>query len=111
MTGMPAMACANVTAEILDDANGFDLKKFSYECSGTSASMDDIRLDLRAGVLYQGAEKVGKKQDNTVAFELHDPSGANIGFQFTRVNDTLQTKHTLKANGFEQSLTATLKQQ
>ena len=109
MSGMPDATCATVTAVILEDANGFELQKFSYDCSGMSANMDAIRLDLRSGDLYQGTSKVGTKQDNTVQFELADPSGATVGFQFVNVNDTLQTKQTLKGNGFEQTLTATLK--
>lgn len=108
MTGMPEMACAAVTVEILEDASGFELKKFSYDCSGTTAEMDSIRLALRDGELFLGADKVGKKQENVTEFELKDPSGATLGFRFAADGTNLNTIHKMKANGFEQVLTATL---
>jgi hypothetical protein len=109
--GMPDAGCATVNVEILDDANGFELQKFSYDCSGQSSTVDTIRLANRAGELYQGTDKVGTKHDNTVQFELHDPSGATIGFKFVNANDSLQATQTLSANGFQQTLNATLKRQ
>jgi hypothetical protein len=109
MTGAPDQACASVTAEISQDDKSFDLQKFTYDCSGTSSNTDPIRLDLRAGDLYLGADKVGTKLDNKVAFAIHDPSGATISFEFVTANDVLQAKETLSANGFQQVVSANLK--
>lgn len=109
MTGSPEMACAAVNVEILEDANGFELKKFSYDCSGMTADMDAIRLEARGADLFMGADKVGTKQAGLVDFTLRDPSGAALGFRFQNQADDLKVTHTMKANGFEQELTATLK--
>lgn len=106
-TGMPESACSTVKAEIADDANGFELKQFAYECNGMSSEMDPIRLDLRSGDLYMGTNKVGQKTGNTVQFELRD-SGAILGFKFVSNGTTMQAVHTMKASGFEQTLNANL---
>lgn len=107
MTGMPESACAAVNVEILEDANGFELKKFAYDCSGTSGDMDAIRLVNRAGELFMGTDKVGTKQGDTVDFTLRD-QGATLGFRFQPEGENLKVSHTMRANGFEQQLNATL---
>lgn len=110
MTGTPEMACASVKVEIADDSAGFELRQFSYDCSGMTAQMDAIRLSYRGSELYMGTDKVGAKLGGVVDFTLKDPSGAALGFRFRADGNTLETVHTMKANGFEQTLTATLKQ-
>jgi hypothetical protein len=110
MTGSPEMACASVNVEILESAAGFELRKFTYDCSGMTSEMSEIRLEYRGAELYLGADKVGQKQDNVVDFTLRDPSGASLGFRFKNEGGVLQTVHTMRANGFEQTLTASLKQ-
>lgn len=107
MTGMPESACASVNVEILEDANGFELKKFAYDCNGTSGDMDAIRLANRGGELFLGADKVGTKQGETVDFTLRD-SGATLGFRFQPEGANLKVSHSMRANGFEQQLSATL---
>jgi|GEM_PF-6488988 len=110
MTGTPEMACASVKVEILDDSAGFELRQFTYDCSGMTAEMQAIRLEYRGAELYMGTDKVGAKLGGVVDFTLKDPSGASLGFRFRSVDNTLETVHTMRANGFEQTLTATLKQ-
>ena len=107
MTGMPESACGSVNVEILEDANGFELKKFSYDCSGTTGDMDAIRLVNRSGELFLGSDKVGSKQGDTVDFTLRD-SGATLGFRFQPEGANLKVSHSMRANGFEQQLNATL---
>ncbi len=107
MTGQPETACESVKVQIAEDATGFELKQFAYDCSGMSSEMDPIRLDLRGTELYMGASKVGQKQANTVEFEIQD-SGATLGFRFVNDGTNLQTTHTMRASGFAQTLTAVL---
>lgn len=110
MTGAPGMNCESVLADIGEDGSGLDIRKFDYNCSGVEMQASPLRLEQRGDAYFLGGQQVGRTDGTVSEITLTDPSGATMQFHFERVGAELKVKHTLAANGFSQTMEATLQQ-
>jgi hypothetical protein len=69
-----------------------------------------MKLDLRGGSYYVGNQKMGERNGDKISLVFLDPPNhATITTVFEPAGNSLKVHYNLQANGFEETLNATLK--